>query len=571
MKKIILHFFTLLAPILASAQEYANPLDIDLILSSNFGEIRENHFHSGLDFKTGNVEGKNVYSIESGYISRIYVSPTGYGNALYIYHPTKGSTSVYGHLRNFTPEIEAYVRKYQYRNKRFFADLYPDKTAFPVEKGELVAYSGNSGSSGGPHLHFEIRNANNEPVSILRNTAFMAKNAARMVKDEICPTIHSVSLVRVDTVRGVPIHTTYKKVNATKVGNTYKLANDTLGIQAASYFVIEVSERKTGTSNIFGIYSMDVLRSGNPFFSFKLDKVSFGNTRYINTFCKFPETSENRNDKIRTYISPNNKLHIYGKVENRGVVKPQSINDVETISVEISDDDNNKATLEFSIKADIKENSVTLSDAGLPIWWKNGASTKVGDLKIEVPALALYESELLDIVEQPKSTKTVSNIYIAGNKDTKLQKSITLTFDIDSISSVDRSKLTIVSIDSKGKFSSKGGSVSGNKIIAKVSNFGTYALALDSTAPTVTPKYNTAETQSGKTYLSFKIDDELSGIKTYSATINDKWALLEYDPKTKSVMHPLADGIAQKGNNTIQVTITDSVGNIGTYKGTFIY
>ncbi|MFI3268293.1 MAG: M23 family metallopeptidase [Rikenellaceae bacterium] len=571
MKRIILYVFTLLTPLFSVAQEYASPLGIDLLLSSNFGELRTNHFHSGLDFKTGGVEGENVYSVESGYVSRIFVSPTGYGHALYIAHPSKGTTTVYGHLRNFSPEIEEYVRKYQYRNKKFSVDIYPEKTVFPVEKGQKIAESGNTGSSGGPHLHFEIRNSSNEPINVVKDEMFMVKNSAKMVKDEEKPGIHSVSFVRIDTVKGVPIHTTYKKFNAKKVGGKYKLSYDTIRVEAPSYFVIEVSERKTASTNIYGIYSMKIERSGKPYFSFAIDKFSFTDTRYVNTLLKFPETDENRNDKIRTYVSPNNNLKIYGTVASRGVIKPQTIDGVEPVFVEICDDSGNKSQLEFSIYAQEKPNAKVLSDKGTPVWWKKGATIKEGDVSVEIPAYALYESELVDITVLPKVEGTVIERYVVGNKDVKLQKSYTLAFDISSVDESDRSKLKIVSMKS-GKVSySAGGTVSGDKITLKTTNFGEYSLAIDKTAPTITPQYKSQESQAAKSHLSFKISDNLSGINTYNAIINGKWALLEFDSKTATIRHPLKDGIAQKGANTIEVTVTDASNNKKTYSGTFLY
>ena len=144
-----------------SFPKYGNPLDIPIALSATFGEIRPNHIHAGLDIKTQGVEGKKVYAVADGYVSRIGVSPYGYGNVLYITH-YDGYTSVYAHLQRFSGEIAKYVKQYQYKHKKFASQIYPDAGKFPVKKGDLIAYSGNSGGSGGPHLHFEIRHTVSE-------------------------------------------------------------------------------------------------------------------------------------------------------------------------------------------------------------------------------------------------------------------------------------------------------------------------------------------------------------------------------------------------------------------------
>ena len=146
---------------------FISPVKIPLLLSANFGELRIDHFHSGLDIKTQGVTGKEVVAAASGYIYRISVSPGGFGKALYIRHPS-GYSTVYGHLDRFTPEIEEYVKAQQYEKKSYLVTLFPAKDKFPVKQGELIAYSGNSGSSAGPHLHYEIRKSESEiPVNPL--------------------------------------------------------------------------------------------------------------------------------------------------------------------------------------------------------------------------------------------------------------------------------------------------------------------------------------------------------------------------------------------------------------------
>ena len=172
MRQLILFLF-LSSTLLSYSQQYRNPVTIPPALSANFGELRSNHFHSGVDFKTQQVVDKPIVAIEEGYVSRISVSPGGYGLALYIDHPSTGHTSVYGHLNSFSKEIADWVKEQQYLQERFSITLYPEPGMFPVEKGKQIALSGNTGSSGGPHLHFEIRDSQTEePLDVLE---FIAK------------------------------------------------------------------------------------------------------------------------------------------------------------------------------------------------------------------------------------------------------------------------------------------------------------------------------------------------------------------------------------------------------------
>ena len=163
-----------------STAAYHPPLDIPMYLSGNFGEIRPDHFHSGIDIKTQDTTGHHVSAIESGYISRIKVQANGYGFSIYLAHPD-GFTSVYGHLDRYREDIANYVKNIQYLRQAHQVDIYPKPEEFPLEKGDFIAYSGNTGGSMGPHLHFEIRNsANQHPVNVL--------NYGFEILDHIAPT-----------------------------------------------------------------------------------------------------------------------------------------------------------------------------------------------------------------------------------------------------------------------------------------------------------------------------------------------------------------------------------------------
>lgn len=197
------------------------PMDGRLLPSANFAETRTNHLHSGVDIKTGGVEGKPIYAAADGYITRIGIAPRGFGRVLYINHPN-GTTTVYAHMQRFTPEIEKYVTAQRYKQRKHAIDLYLNEQTFPVTKGQLIGYSGNSGSSSGPHLHYEVRDAATQnPINpITRRVVTM--------QDNIAPTIVRLHYIEVDTVRGVPLNAKPRAVEVAKRGgNRYTLKDTT--------------------------------------------------------------------------------------------------------------------------------------------------------------------------------------------------------------------------------------------------------------------------------------------------------------------------------------------------------
>lgn len=556
---LLLAFTLFVSSVSAQNGDYLSPLTIPLELSGNFGEVRSNHFHSGIDFKTAGVTGQDIVAVADGYVSRIYVSPSGYGKALYIYHPATGTTSVYGHLDRFVPEIAEYVKQIQYSKQSFFQDIYPPKSKFVVLAGERVAFSGNSGSSGGPHLHFEIRNSASEPMNLLQKRIYK-------VFDGIAPTIAAVYLVEVDTVSGVAVHRTVKTL---KVAGQ-KVLKDTLRITKPSYFALEFIDKKRGTTNIFGSYSLKITRDSADYFGYSIDKFSFAETRYVNTLCLYPENGDTRNEVVRSYVSENNKLSIYDKVVGRGIIVPNSVNGVERVDFELCDDSDNRSKLSiFITRGEQSESRAAPEMSGEAVRWKSGARLVKGGALLTIPGEALYDDMIIGFEQKSSEVKDLySAVFAIGDSSYPIQKPITLAIKGDSIPSNLRSKALLVKIKG-GKLSSAGGEWSSGRVSGKIYSFGEYSIAVDTLPPTIQPLYNSAERQSG--WLSFKISDNLAGVKLYRANINGEWALLDYDAKTGRVRHNLSDGIAKKGENEIEVIISDGVGNIKSYTGKLIY
>lgn len=269
----------------ANGVQYCVPVDFPLVLSGNVGEVRSNHFHTGIDIKSGGVVGAVVRAVADGYVSRVGVSPTGYGLVLYVTHPATGEVSVYGHLDRFAPRIAKWVEQRQYQKESFKVDLYPPRDMFVVKKGEYIANIGNSGSSGGPHLHFEVRDAQARPTNVLARGIFK-------VSDSQVPMVGAVMVFEVDTVCGVPHPVLVQTIPMRTVANGMVVPaeadNAVIRMARNGFLAYQMIDYKDGRSNTMGVYALEQRVDGMLNFSYKLDKLNFATQRQINAM---PTTS----------------------------------------------------------------------------------------------------------------------------------------------------------------------------------------------------------------------------------------------------------------------------------------
>ena len=284
---------------------FVSPVSFPVLLSANYGELRGNHFHSGIDVKTQGVINKPIRAIADGTVVRIAVSPSGFGKALYINHPN-GTTSVYGHLERFSDSIERYIHEIQYVRKSFAVDVTPPAGKFVFKQGEQIALSGNRGSSGGPHLHLEVRETDSQrPLNLLARGMLQ-------VRDTIPPKPVVLYYIGVDTVQGVPVHTVRWKLSVRRDarGNYTLLDTAALRVARNGYFAVEAEEKKNGTDNPMGVYAFDVTYDGKPAFSMVVDRIGFDVGRYCYAAALYPQSRATRNGVYRLYKLPNNRLPV---------------------------------------------------------------------------------------------------------------------------------------------------------------------------------------------------------------------------------------------------------------------
>lgn len=542
---------------------YTAPVKIPVSLSANYGELRSNHFHSGIDIKTQGVIGKPVYAVADGYVSRVSVAPGGYGKALYIQHPN-GTTSVYGHVERFYDSLENYVYAQQYARRSFRIELSFKPGQFPVSQGDLVALSGNRGSSGGPHLHFEIRDGAQRPYNLLAHGMLS-------VADTIPPHALTLYYVQVDTVQGMPLHRIVQRIplRRSAPGRYAPATGGTVQAGRNGYFAVEVKEHKNGTANVMGVYRIEQRVDGERTFAMEVDRVPFDLTRYANAATLYSERSK-RNNIYRLFVLPNNPLGIYRDVLRQGMV---TLGDYEPHAVEIdmTDEAGNRSQLRFTVAR--RQGFDSLPDpSGIPaLWWKDFRHEADG-LSVVIPARALYESILFraPVRETALPSYSYSPLYDIYTPDEPLQKAITVSIAADGLPTHLRDKALLGTVSASGKRSAAGGSWkadgSGGRVEAKVRNFGTYYIAIDTVPPRITPEFKAGEDLSARKSLSLKISDNFSGIDTYTATIDGEWALLEYDPKNSRITHVFDESRWPKGRQRqLTVSVTDAKGNRRTF------
>ncbi|MBO6516671.1 MAG: M23 family metallopeptidase [Bacteroidia bacterium] len=518
-------------------QYYGHPLDGPLYLSGTFGELRGNHFHAGLDIRTGGVEGKQIRSVADGYVSRIKVSTGGYGKALYIQHPN-GTTSVYGHLQKFSGSIQDAVIKKQYGMKKYEFDWYVPAGKLKVTKGQIVALSGNTGGSGGPHLHFEIRDKRGRTVNPLLYGI--------QVKDEINPFVKSCRLYHLEAKRyedyGIYGSKRVKENSTTEV----KPGSYGVGVSWVDYFSDKL--------NRLGINYAELKVNGSTVFTQRIEDFTFDQGRYINMHIDYWRYSETGIRYVKMFKDRGNALHFY-KGNGSIQVKPG-----ETYSIELVATDFSGKTDKFGFTIKGSEQATALAEGGLQMAGNTkctpGRDNHLGttNSKITIPKGALYRTTYFSASETPSTGKAVSPMIRVKHSNAPLHKSARVSIKIPDEVKNRKSQLVMMKYNPKTRNSSyEGGTVSGSYITETTKSLGMFFLTLDTVGPKVTPL------KLGK-YLSFRVDDLTSEIGSYSCYVDGKWVLLEHEPKSKKIFGILPASY-KTGSHDLVLKVKDNAGN----------
>lgn len=533
---------------------FDNPIDIPLILSGNFGELRNDHFHSGLDIKTQQREGIPVYAPADGYVKRIKISHYGYGKALYILHPN-GYTTVYAHLQKYSGAIQEYVKKTQYEKETFTLELFPDEDQLLVKKGELIAFTGNSGSSGGPHLHFEIRDVSSRPM----NPMLFGIN----ISDTKKPIVNSVFVYPISEDSQIN-----KSQNPVKLrlilqkNGSYKTEN--IFAYGKIGFGVSTDDQQNGASNKNGVYNIKTIYNGEEIFNVLFEKFSFAETRYLNRYIDYTYFKTNRIRVQKLFRQNNNPLSIINGNSSDGYITIEE-GFTSVFTIEITDYKKNKTLISIPIKGKKQDiiNPFVDKKNGDYIYADQATSITKGKFSVYIPANSLYENTYLNIEVKGDTLKVHEDII-------PVHKNITITVDVSNYNESDLDKLYLGRINYKGEPYYNTTYRKGTKLSTKTRTLGSYVLVIDTTAPTIKPvNFSDKKWLNKNNTIKVKIEDDLSGISSYRATINGNFILMEYNYKKDVLTYDFDDNIILDSENNLKVIVVDNVGNNATFEATF--
>lgn len=575
---ILLAIFALSAAIEAKAQKlsadyYTYPLrDVAGYYSANFAEMRPNHFHSGIDFKTDGVTGKSVVAVADGYVSRVLRSPSGYGLALYVNHPN-GTTSVYGHLSRFRKDIEEFVFAERHRRKSSRVDIECKPDQFIVKKGEEIAKSGNTGSSQGPHLHFELREtASQKTLNIIANGIIKPK-------DDISPYMMKVHYVEIDTISGVPCHSKLATYTVNKADDsTYRTAQKSpIKVGRKGYFILEASDRKNDCANTYGVYNIKAKVDNETYFEYSNDGFPFSLSRYCNAVSYYPIQRNSRNEVMLIASMEGGTDYFYPTIRNRGIITCKA-DQKRNITFIATDDCGNTSTLSFEIvgKSDDECFKGSLPEGTHIVQHNHDFAAKVDDtFSVVIPKGSLYESIALNMQRSevtpfhPDTTvRILSAAYTIHTNQTPLQSSIGLIFSTP-VEKELQPYVVMASVGSNGRIYCDGGTYRHNRLTARTTSFGTYCLATDTTPPTIRPTFDNGADFSKRDYLSFRLSDNFSGVSSYAVTIDGEWVPVE-SSGGRITVNLREEGIKGDKSHNVKVTLRDGCGNRAQWEGTFI-
>jgi murein DD-endopeptidase MepM/ murein hydrolase activator NlpD len=551
----------LLAPLFVFSQDYPqetfqSPLGIPLDLSGSFGELRSNHFHSGLDFKTTGKEGLPVYATGDGYVSRIKISTFGYGKAIYITHPN-GYTSVYGHLQKANGVIQDYIKKKHYQEKSYEIEMYLYPTELPVKKGDIIAYSGNTGGSGGPHLHFEFRDTKSE--QIINPMHFGLK---KIIVDERKPIIQGIVAYPIDSTT---VNNSQKPIN---ISFSKQADGSYLGVKVKANgkvaFGINAYDFCTNGYNKNGLYKVKAYLNGVLQYQYGFDSFAFDESRYINNFIDYERFHEMGQRVQKLFQMNEYPLSIVSGNKKDGIINVQP-NSNYNYRVEVYDFHGNKVELIIPIEFAIQEAKIEKTFQKTPYYIKAKTESifEKNNVSVYVPENAFYSNFYMNF--------DVNNDVVTLHDDSvPVHKNITLAFNnVTGLTEEQLSKTYIATLDGyKLKYNNT--YRKGNNFSIKTKTLGKFKLAQDITPPRI---YNVnfieGKTLTTQKTISVSVTDLHSDIDTYNGYLNGKWILMEYDYKTKKLTHNLEDAIYVEGRNDLKIVVTDNLQNSTTFESYF--
>lgn len=532
------------------------PLDLPPSTAGSFGELRGNHFHSGLDFRTNRQTGYPVHAAMYGYVSRLRVQLGGFGNAVYLTHPN-GYTTVYAHLDHLTPELAQAVRKNQLDTKSFEVDFKLQPFQYPVTKGQLIAISGNTGASGGPHLHFEIRDS-------LTEETINPQLFGLTIADNIPPAISGITVYHLN---GRPFNenTPRNYLSVTGANGNYHLTKpQTLFLSGDIGFGITANDVNNTSANRNGIYSLELKADDRTVYTFAVERFAFDQTHAINGYIDYPQYIKARRWIQKCFIPPGSHITIYPQNEKRGII---SFNDTLLHDVEyvVKDVAGNTSTLKIKVQASIPKDKPVVTYTGTKFSYDKRNEFNNGPVKVVVDPGNLYDDVDFIYSVLPQKPGAYSATHSVHNRLTPLHESFNLWIKPDAGIGALANKAVIVNTLA----GSVGGIYQDGYIKAKPAAFGDFFIKLDTVAPVITPvNIRNGSNLAAVRTIAVRASDNLSGVKSCVAKIDGKWVLLTQDYKTRIYKYTFDESIAA-GKHVFELTVTDNKDNATQYTAEF--
>ncbi len=522
------------------------PLHIELRYSGTFSELRPNHFHGGVDLKTKGREGQPVYAIEDGHIRRIKVGTGGYGKVIYIDHGDS-YTSVYGHLSQFSPRIQSYIKAEQYASKSYEIERYFSNERFHIAKGEVIGYSGNTGNSFGPHLHFEVREQKGQiPLNPL--------NFGLDATDNDAPTLLGLYIYEGEMANSNDLKFNRKKIVLHPVSETQQteFISDTLEVAPFIGIGVEAFDRLEQSLNKNGMYQIDLSIQDSSLVSLTFDRFSFEASPHINKVIDY-EFEQESNKDVQLLFKPRDLvIEMYKKTLNQGIIKVDSIPLKAVVSLKDHSGNETKATLFFKNSGVVSNLKRAKYSTAIDTTLQSISST----IRLRAKKNAMISSENLSIALRG-DTLSIRPDY--GYLEEPIE--VSYRFSEATLERVINERMYLGKLNEKGKISYIA-KAKDSVFEVSLNTPGNYFLASDTIPPSVTPmNFQMNQNVNNFRYLSIGVQDQETFISRYNGYINDQWVLFEYEPKEDRLRFDLNDIILLEGKHTIRIEVEDALGN----------
>lgn len=548
--------------------DYIYPIrDVAQLYAANFGEMRPAHFHAGIDIKTDGAEGKPLVAVADGYVSRVSLAAGGYGRAVYL-TLRNGTTAVYGHLQRFRDDIEEHVRQERTARRANGVNLWFGPEAWPVKQGDVIGFSGNSGSSTGPHLHFEIRDT---PTQRLYN---VVREGVIRPEDNLPPRIMRLHYVEVDTLQGVPVRSRMESYAVVREAEgRYRLTREEpVGVGRKGYFVAEVTDRRNGVHNTFGIWRVTASVDGVLYFEYRMDGFTHDLSRCCDAVSCYPLQLGSRNEVIRLARLAGAPDCFYPTMEERGLVRTAE-GQQRRIRIEAEDDCGNRSALEFTIRGRTESFRAEPDTAAVAVYPDRTSLVQVGrEARISIPEGALYEPvfakpERREAPQADSGVVVLSPAYRFLSPETPLRHAAAVTIRTHVPRPLQLQTVLAVR-NRKGRLAYVGGTYANGAVTATTYATGDLTVVADTLPPSIRPLFTEGADLSKAEGLRFRVADNFSGIAAWTLRIDGEWVPCDRFPVKGTLVH-FFDNPATRRKHEVQLSVRDGCGNTAHFRGIF--